>query len=393
MSLRKKLFIAYILIAVLPLIFSVGVGYVKTRDTLVAREKITLGAIADAKVTAIKNYVDIFRKEVAVAQDYYNIKKNLPILAANIANRKSPDFLSAKKQLEDQFGSWSRKRNDIVDVMLVGTDGRILYASNPYHQSEDVGSFLPDENGETFKNGKEGAFVSDLFVNKVNNNRPGLLAAAPVTDFDDNFVGLVVFEIDAQELFTLVQDTSGLGATGETQIAQLFSGKGESLVIDTTVHPGDRAVFLNPLRFDQNSAFRREEIFGDQALKPAQLAVSGKSGEGISIDYRDKKVLAVWRYIPSRNWGLVTKMDYSEVVAPINGILLLSLLALVVLSIVIFIFSWFVSGLVARSVNKTEESKKQALDQLAKVERLNNVMIDRELKMVELKEELKKYKK
>lgn len=357
MSFRKKLLIAYILIALLPLTFSIIVGYFTTKDTLISREITTLEAIADAKVIAIKNYIDDFRKEISVAQDYYNIKKNLPILSANFSNRQNPDFLASKKQLDDQFGGWSTKRSDVVDVMLVGVDGRIVYASNQNHQTDDVGSFLPDEDGETYKNGKEDVYVSNLFINKVANNRPSLLAAAPIRDLNGVFVGLVVFEIDAQELFSLIQDTTGLGETGETQIAELFSVKGDSLKSDTVVHNGDRAVFLSPLRFDLNAAFKREEIFSDQALKPAQLAVSGKSGNGVGFDYRNKKVLAVWRYIPSRNWGLVTKMDYEEVLAPVNNILVLSLIILSVLSILVIVFSWFISGIVSRSVEEVNKSK------------------------------------
>lgn len=393
MSFRKKILIAYILIALLPLFFSVGVNYITTKNTLVSREATTLKTIADAKVIAIKNYIDVFRKEISVAQDYYNIKKNLPILGAHFLDRQNPDFLAAKKQLDDQFGEWSKKRNDIIDVMLVGVDGHILYASNPVHQSEDVGSFLPDKNGDTFENAKEGIYISDLFINEVNNSRPSLLAAAPIMDFKGVFAGLIVFEIDARELYSLIQDTTGLGKTGETLIAELFSGAGASLRSDTVVNKNDRAVFLSPLRFDPNAAFKREDVFGDQALKPAQMAVSGKSGDGISVDYRNKKVLAAWRYIPSRNWGLVAKIDYDEVLAPANNILLISLSVLVLLSVLVFAFSWFVSGIIARSAQETEEARKQAAARLAEAERLNNVMIDRELKMIELKDELKKYKK
>lgn len=361
MSFRTKLLFAYIAIAVLPLAVFMAISYVVTRDTLLAQETAMLEAIADAKVASIKSYIENFREEVAVAQDDYNIKKNFSVLAAHASDRNNPQFLAAKGQLDDQYGQWAVKRDDIVDLMLVGVDGRILYASNPSHQSEDVGSLLPDDNGETFKNGREGIYISDLFVDKVNEGKPGLLAAGPVTDFSGAFVGLVVFEIDAQELFALIQDTTGLGETGETQIAQLFSreGEGKSPTPDSVAHNGDRVVFLNPLRFDANAAFVREEIFGTHAPKPAQLAVSGKSGEGISTDYRNEKVLAAWRYIPSRNWGLVAKIDYREVIAPANALLVGYFLTTILFFILVVMISWILSGINSRAVSITEEEKKK----------------------------------
>lgn len=60
-------------------------------------------------------------------------------------------------------------------------------------------------------------------------------------------------------------------------------------------------------------------------------AVQGKTGAGRDIDYRGKKVIAAWRYIPSLDWGMVTKIDTKEAFAEITNLrnLMLIILAIV----------------------------------------------------------------
>ena len=80
---------------------------------------------------------------------------------------------------------------------------------------------------------------------------------------------------------------------------------------------GDYALFLNPLRYDPDAALKRKVMFGDKASIPAQEAASGKTGSGITRDYRNNEVLAAWRYIPTLGWGIVAKIDLQEVLIPV----------------------------------------------------------------------------
>lgn len=391
-SLRNKLIAGYIVIALLPLLLVSILNYVSFRTALVKQQTEGLTAIAESKIEAIKDYVGSFRKEISVLQDNTVVKETLGTLTASQGKLDTSAVSALLQKLDAQFGSIYQKRDDIVDVMLVGNDGRIVYVSNAAHREEDVGSLLPDPDQATFLNAQKGVYVSDVFLNQVEDNLPFLLAAAPILDSQGTTLGLVVFEIDASELYATVQDTIGLGDTGETQLGMLFDENGAKKR-DSAPESGDVAVFINPLRSNPGAAFTLQEVFGTEPLQPIQLAVSGKSGSGLALDYRNEEVLAVWRYIPSLNIGLVTKIDYAELTAPVNRLLMQFYFLIVVSFIFIGGFAWLTSGMVSRSVSEMEKARKLASDRLAEAERLNNVMVDRELKMVELKEELKKYRK
>ena len=49
-----------------------------------------------------------------------------------------------------------------------------------------------------------------------------------------------------------------------------------------------------------------------------QEALQGRHGQGESVDYRGKTVLASWRYVPSFRWGLVVKIDADEALLPVT---------------------------------------------------------------------------
>ncbi|MBC8465719.1 PAS domain S-box protein, partial [bacterium] len=62
----------------------------------------------------------------------------------------------------------------------------------------------------------------------------------------------------------------------------------------------------------------RKVPFGSDLALPIQDAVQNKEGSGISVDYRGIPIIAVWRYIPGPNWGIVVKADKDEIFHSVN---------------------------------------------------------------------------
>ena len=51
---------------------------------------------------------------------------------------------------------------------------------------------------------------------------------------------------------------------------------------------------------------------------PIQEALKGNAGYGLSLDYRGKKVIAVWQHIALPDWGIVAKIDVAEAFKPVT---------------------------------------------------------------------------
>jgi hypothetical protein len=107
----------------------------------------------------------------------------------------------------------------------------------------------------------------------------------------------------------------GFGKTGEFTL----STKEGSQIIFLLDHRHYDLDNPKPVPWDSNLA------------EPMRLALSGKSGTVVGLDYRGEKVLAAYEPVGELNLGIVAKIDLSEVRAP-------------------FIKAGFISGLIAVAV-------------------------------------------
>lgn len=92
----------------------------------------------------------------------------------------------------------------------------------------------------------------------------------------------------------------GFGLTGEFTLSKR---EGDWIVFILNHRHGDLDK-LRPVPFRSN------------LVQPARLALSGESGAMVGLDYRGEVVLAAYEPVQDLNWGIVAKIDMSEVRAP-----------------------------------------------------------------------------
>jgi len=203
-----------------------------------------------------------------------------------------------------------------------------------------------------------------------------------------DFAGVVAVQMSNRGLYDLVRDYTGLGDTGETLIASKI---------------GNDAVFITPLKFDPRAAFRRKVSLESGNSVNISKAVKGEEGLGVSVDYRGKTVLAVWKHIPLFRWGMVVKMDTDEIYASAGKLrdklmkISLALLVLVVIMAVVIAHSVSspvkeltqVSGTIAGG-DLQARAKVAASDEIGELARSFNDMTD---KLVEAKANVEEQKR
>ena len=92
----------------------------------------------------------------------------------------------------------------------------------------------------------------------------------------------------------------GFGKTGEFALAE---------------RQGDQIVFL--LKHRHGTLDQQEPIlFQSRLAEPMRLALAGKSGTIIGLDYRGETVLAAFEPVKFLNFGIVAKIDLSEIRSP-----------------------------------------------------------------------------
>ena len=116
-------------------------------------------------------------------------------------------------------------------------------------------------------------------------------------------LGVVVLRIDPQiYLYPFIQQWPTPSSTAETLLVR---------------RDGNNVLFLNELRFEQNTALSlRLPLEDTQVL--AVKAVLGQTGIVQGVDYRGVPALGYVSAIPNSPWFLVARMDTAEVYAPLS---------------------------------------------------------------------------
>lgn len=315
-------------------------NYVSILETIQSsgKDKVTglagLKATAELKVIGIESFFKERLGDIRTMQDYYNIKTNLPIIIKYFDQKDDPRFITAKSTLDSQLVSFQNVYG-YHNIMLVDNSGKIVYVTDS-QESYHLGQSLQDLNRASFEEGKSGIFVSKIFKIPQNMNSY-VLVTAPAKDLDGNTIGIIALVVDMEPMLQTIYDTTGLGKTGETILVR---------------DEGDHVLFLSSLRYDSNAAFNKKIYYGYDIAMPAQDAARGKSGSGQAIDYNGESVIAVWKYVPTLNVGLVTKIAQKELNEPLDHMIRDSVaLAVVVLGITLLIVI-FLSFRLAHPLNK-----------------------------------------
>ncbi len=336
MSIRLKLIVLFLAIALIPALFVGLLTFNNYKNSLVSNHISELRNIVAFKADKIETYFTGLKAGIELSEKSYAIKKDLPILNQFATQPDNPQFLAAKK-LVDGPAKQTQQVFGLSDVMLVNPEGKIVYSSNPRHYSKDFLNFLPDTQQKAFQEGKNKVYFSDVFFNKTEDNKPGVLITAPVYDFNNCFIGVIAFEVDISPIHKLVQERAGLGNSGETLIGKKI---------------GNQAVYLSPLKYKQEAALKKAILLGGRIGFPIQEAVQGKSGAGLTTDYRGKQVVAAWQHIPLLDWGLVAKIDSEEAFADVENLKKLVTLIMLIVLVLSGIMAFSISQSIAEPIKR-----------------------------------------
>ncbi|MGR3318288.1 MAG: methyl-accepting chemotaxis protein, partial [Candidatus Anammoxibacter sp.] len=339
-SLKVKLIVMFLLVSFIPIVIVGYLSFNKARTAISNARIAGLESIADLKVDKLESFFFERRGDMTVAQDYLNIKTNLPLVTQYANDRTNPVYIDAKEMLDNQLKTFQNVYG-YKNVLLVNQEGNIVYATDENDKEAFLDDPLPDPEEKAFENGRNGIYITDIFKKRFGSKEFAMFVTGPVNDFNGKFAGVIAFEVDVNIIYEFIQDTTGLGKTGETLVGKKI---------------GNNAVFLNPLRHDKDAALKRKALIGGGSAIPIQEAVQGREGKGLSIDYRSEEIIAVWRYVPTLDWGLVAKIDTSEAFASITDLgIWIIWITIPIMAIVAFV-AYFIAAGVANPIKLISEN-------------------------------------
>jgi serine phosphatase RsbU (regulator of sigma subunit) len=305
-NIANKLLGWFLLVALVPL---VTVGYISYQNSAIALKEEVLNnliTIAEDKADHIIAYIKERKKSVTVLIHTQHIIGSFDKFTTAF---KFGTESSEYKAVKEPFGAEISRHKEIYgyyDIFLISPEGDIVFTVN--HEADfgtnlRTGPYKDTELAKVFYRAHTllETEISDFQRYAPSGNEATAFIAAPVIH-EGKLLGIFAVQLNTKEINQLAQNFTGLGKTGEIVIAS---------------HKDDHALFLTPTRHDPEAAFNRKVMLGSEKASPIQQAINGKKGAGLSHDYLNQEVIAVWRYLPHLRWGIVVKINTAEAFIPI----------------------------------------------------------------------------
>jgi len=287
-------------------------------------------------------------------------------------------------------------------------------------------------NEQLFTEGKKAFFVQNFYYDVVF-QQPRIAISAPVKNQKNEVTGVIIGIVKMDDISNLMTERSGLGQSGETYLVNKFNS------------------VVSELKKKKEGNIKTSSFIDQGTIYTDNVKDCIKGNQKFTTykDYAGDTVLGLYKWIPDKEVCLLAQIDSNEAFAPLNWLKLVAIILGLVLVIVTFILGSILARSISspiihlrdaaleigkgnldarigikttdeigqlaaafnqmtidlknsktkledygKSLEKTVAERTEDLNQkIIEMERMNKLMVDRELKMVELKKEIEELKK
>ncbi|MCP4252720.1 MAG: HAMP domain-containing protein [Candidatus Scalindua sp.] len=326
-SIKKKMILVFLMLALIPLLAMRLVVYPKAQNALQTSLIQNLQSVGHKQAELIKGWTEERKGDVRV------IAENPFTLLASRINTSDKRFWRLLR-----YTHYIRYEYGYKEVLISDTEGIIHVSTQKGRIGADVSEqeyFKKAMNGETFASQ---VFPSkELVENKygrMETGVPTMVVATPITD-QNKIMGVACLRVDVEKISELMRSIK-LGASGETYLVN----KQGYMITESR--------FATDLRNEgmiETDTTLEIKLINPEAGKLIKSVAeclkghTGSDGEGY-LDYRGVKVIGFWQWIPELDWGVIAEIDYDEgyievhkLRKSVNTIMIIVLLVVVMLAV------------------------------------------------------------
>ena len=279
-------------------------------------------SMTDKRVEEVGNYLNIQEEnaiKLSQEQTIINTLYNKSVLQQN-SDIKEPQSVST-------LIAAHKATMGFKNILLIDKTGTILFSET---KQDIVGTNINQPLYTASSLGKSYERASMSLTNDFSDfnfnillEEPAVFITIPILK-EKKFIGAVAYQLDQEEIFLITNQYIGLKKTGEVILAK---------------KEGPHAVFLSPTRNNPDLAFKKITLFTHHPIA-IEASVLGQEGSGAATDYRDKKVIGAWKFIPKLDWGITIKIDQDEAFQSTSTLYYLLLLFLAIFLITLAITTY-----------------------------------------------------
>lgn len=197
-----------------------------------------------------------------------------------------------KEDIISILKDWSGEGYNFLNLQVIDAqDGQIIISTEP----DDVGKFREDQ--PFFIEGKKSQFTQNPYYD-LSLKRPIMTASAPISSTEGKLIAVLAGQVDLDELNNIILRRTGL-------------------------HQSDDVFLVNSAHF----FITQPRLIPDPAVlirgiytEAVNACLNQTNGEIDTIDYRGIPAIIVYRWLPTQQLCLITKIDQQEAYAPTRSL-------------------------------------------------------------------------
>lgn len=253
--------------------------------------------------------------------------------------RGTSQFSVIKGKIDRRFKRTLVSDPEIYETFILDANGKVLASSDQSQEGKDKSSDL------YFVNAKENVFFKDFYFSETIKEVTYAIAV-PVKDDDGTFLGVSVLRYLPNEFYSIVKSENGLGKTEENFLINkdgffitpsLFWG--DSVILKEKVTTKNARDCYDPREIEyvkKNGYSGLRNLFGSQIVE--------------AKDYRNVDIIATHAYIPETGWCLITKADRRDLLSFELVALRIFVIVFIIAGLFIILISLLVSRTITKPI-------------------------------------------
>lgn len=314
---KNEILLWFFLVSIAPIVILFSINYFFQKERFVSQAKNQLEIVLHEKVSKINAYMETLEHDIKLIA-------NIPYIIDNFKESKENFHKEHKSSISVDLKIMAFLNADKYhDLLFIDLEGNVIYSlkkENDLKTNLLYGVYKDTNLASVYKDTKMflETKISDFLYYPPSDTHAAFMAH-PVYE-EGSLLGVIAIQLNQERLFEIFQTQGELGESGETFAAYK--------------NQHNKTLSATPLRYMQNSV-KNEYEFPDIENISSKKAIIGDQGSGITRDYRNVEVVAAWDYIPLLHWGVVAKIDSSEVLKPINELEFYSIIVLFFVMVVV----------------------------------------------------------
>ena len=324
LSLRNRLLLAFILLAILPVLITGTVAGLISAQGLRNQVFTQLESLSSIKETEIKTLLNVLQTNLDLISEDQAAQQNIVTLLQN-----NPSVEVNKNELRNELISFNKKTGYFIELFIMDQDGKIVISTDNSQEGKI------QANQAFFTQGKLDSYIAPPAYEVALSNY-SIVISQPVKNNNGKIIGVLAGRVNLSTLNAIMQESAGIQeSTGINEGVQTYLVSVNYAVL-TNIRHGE---------FKLGETYNRTEGVTN--------AIKNKSnGSGNYIDYDGETVFGVYRWIPELQIALIAEHHQAEALQPSTAVFRTTIGLISVTVLVAIIVAFFVTQSITSPITK-----------------------------------------